>query len=103
MQRPVEVLVTYNAEELRYELHVDGELAGVIRYRREPGSVVLVHTDIDPKFEGHGLGGQLVRGALDDLRSRGLRVVPLCPFVLAFIRRHAEYADLVTEDRAVPD
>jgi predicted GNAT family acetyltransferase len=97
------VTVTDNSRELRYELRVDGELAGFILYRREPDAVVLVHTDIDPRFEGQGLGERLVRGALDDLRSRHLRVVPVCPFVRAFISRHAEYSDLVTPDPAVPD
>ena len=101
--RRVDVTVKDNPDELRYELHVDGELAGVIRYRREPGAVVLVHTDIDPEFEGHGLGGRLVRAALDNLRSRRLQVIPLCPFALSFIHRHTEYADLVTADSAVPD
>lgn len=95
--------VTDNPSELRYEIHVGGELAGEIRYRREPGAVVLVHTDIDPRFEGHGLGGQLVQGALDDLRARGLAVVPLCPFVAGFIGRHPEYDDLVTTDMAPPE
>ena len=49
-------------------------------------------------FEGHGVGSRLVQGALDDLRARGLAVVPLCPFVAGFIDRHPEYADLVTTD-----
>jgi predicted GNAT family acetyltransferase len=53
--------------------------------------------------EGSGVGSALVAGALDDIRSRGLRVVPLCPFVAAFIRRHSEYADLVARDPATPD
>jgi len=96
----VTVAVTDNPEELRYELHVDGELAGQIRYRRRPEAIVLVHTDVDPRFEGQGLGNRLVQDALDDLRARGLAVVPLCPFVAAFIRRHREYADLVATDRA---
>lgn len=99
----VNISVTDNPPELRYELHVDGELAGQIRYRRRPGAVVLVHTDIDPRFEGHGLGSRLVRGSLDDLRARGLALVPLCPFVAEFLRRHPEYADLVTTDTAPPE
>ena len=85
-----------NPSELRYELRVDGDLAGEIRYRRQPGSVVLVHTEIEPSLEGQGMGVVLVRGALEDIRARGARVVPFCPFVAAFIRRHHEYADLVT-------
>jgi predicted GNAT family acetyltransferase len=91
-----DVRVEDNPRELRYELRVDGDLAGEIRYRRQPGSVVLIHTEIEPSLEGQGLGAVLVRGALEDIRARGARVVPLCPFVAAFIRRHHEYADLVT-------
>jgi predicted GNAT family acetyltransferase len=53
--------------------------------------------------EGTGVGSQLVRGALDDLRVRGLRLVPLCPFVAAYVRRHPEYADLVATDPATPE
>jgi len=93
--------VTDNPEELRYELRDDGELAGEIRYRRVPGGLALVHTEVEPKRKG--LGTELVRGALDDLRARGLKVVPVCPFVGAYIRRHPEYADLVTADDATPE
>ena len=88
--------VSDNQAELRYELYDDGELVGEIRYRRLPGALALVHTEVEPKREG--LGTELVKGALDDLRERGLRVVPVCPFVAAYIRRHPEYADLLTED-----
>ena len=98
-----DVQLVDNPAELRYELEVDGTLAGILRYRTEPGLVVLVHTDVDPAFEGRGLGGRLVAGALDDIRARGLRVVPLCPFAAAYIRRHPEYADLVGVDPAISD
>jgi predicted GNAT family acetyltransferase len=98
-----DVQLVDNPAELRYELEVDGTLAGILRYRTEPGLVVLVHTDVDPAFEGRGLGGRLVAGALDDIRARGLRVVPHCPFAAAYIRRHPEYADLVGVDPAVSD
>jgi predicted GNAT family acetyltransferase len=97
------VTVVDNERELQYELRVDGERAGLIRYRRLEGAVALVHTEVDPDAEGHGLGTVLVQGALDDLRARGLKVVPVCPFVAAFIRRHPEYDDLVTADDAVPE
>jgi predicted GNAT family acetyltransferase len=79
-----------NEPELRYELTLEGEVLGFILYRKEPGAVVLVHTDIDPAHEGQGLGSLLVQGALADLRARGLRAVPLCPFVRAYLRRHPE-------------
>jgi predicted GNAT family acetyltransferase len=99
----VRVSVTDNPSELRYELHVGNELAGEIRYRLQPGAVVLVHTDLEPRFEGDGLGSRLVQGALDHIRARGCKVVPVCPFVAAFIRRHPEYANLVTSDIEVSD
>ena len=87
--------VTDRPAELRYEIEVDGELAGFLLYRREPGVLELVHTDVDPKWEGKGVGAALVKGALDDVRARGLKVRPFCPFVRAYLRRHPEYEDLV--------
>ena len=83
--------VTDNAAELRYEIHVDGRLAGSIRYTRDGDVVTLVHTEVDPAFEGHGVGSALVQGAVDDARARGLTVRPLCPFGRAWLRRHPEY------------
>jgi predicted GNAT family acetyltransferase len=92
-----------NPTELRYEL-VDGDrVVGQIRYRREPGAVVLVHTEVDPAYEGRGLASELVEGAFRDLRDRGLRIVPVCPYVRAWLRRHPDEADLIAPDPAVPD
>ena len=87
--------VTDRPDQLRYEIDVEGELAGFLLYRREPGVLELVHTDVDPKWEGKGVGAALVKGALDDVRARGLKVRPFCPFVRAYIRRHPAYADIV--------
>jgi predicted GNAT family acetyltransferase len=98
-----DLVVRDDPDELRYEALRDGRLVGLVRYRTEPGVVVLVHTEVDEAVEGTGVGSQLVRGALDDLRARGLRVVPLCPFVAAYLRRHPEYADLVGVDPATPE
>ncbi len=92
-----------NPDELRYEL-VDGDtVVGLIRYRREPGALALVHTEVDAAHEGRGLGSVLVQGALDDLRARGLKLIPICPYVRTWLGRHPEYADLVTDDPATPD
>jgi uncharacterized protein len=88
-----------NSIERRYELLLGDELAGILQYRRRESATVLVHTEIDPAFEGHGLGATLVQGALDDIRARGERIVPRCPFVAAYIRRHPEYADLVAGEQ----
>ena len=97
-----DVTVRDNRAELRYEALADGELIGSIRYRTEPGLVVLVHTEVAPAAEGAGVGSRLIRAALDDLRARSLHVVPLCPFVAAYIQRHPDYADLVGIDPATP-
>jgi uncharacterized protein len=81
----------------RYELRVDGEVAGQLVYRTDGTRRTLVHTEIDPAFEGQGLGSHLAAGALDDARQRGFTVVPLCPFVTAYLRRHHEELDVVEE------
>ena len=92
-----QVVVRDNPDESRYELLVDGDVAGEIRYRRRPDAIALVHTEVSASLEGRGLGADLVRAALDDLRARGLQIVPICPFVRSYIRRHPEYEDLVVE------
>ncbi|HEY8001842.1 MAG TPA: GNAT family N-acetyltransferase [Solirubrobacterales bacterium] len=93
----MEVRVTDNQAEHRYEVHSGGRLAGFVTYREEPGRISFTHTEIDDEFEGQGLGSTLVSEALDDARKRGLSVLPFCPFVNAYIKRHHEYVDLVPE------
>lgn len=97
----MEPRVIDNPKESRYELWLGDTRAGFIEYQSEPGTVLLVHTEVDPAFEGQGLGVRLVAGALADLRARGLKLVPLCPFVRAYLRRHPEDADLAGRGRAV--
>lgn len=79
----------------RYEVTVDGEFAGFAEYRDLDGARVFTHTEVFGAFEGHGVGTTLARGALDDVRRSGRRLVALCPFIAAYIERHEEYADLV--------
>jgi uncharacterized protein len=81
----------------RYELRADGRLAGHLVYEADGTRRTLIHTEIDPAFEGHGLGSQLAAAALDDARQRGFSVVPLCPFVTAYLRQHHEELDVVEE------
>lgn len=85
-----QITVRDNPDELRYELLVDGTLAGEILYRLRSDAVVLVHTEIAPQFEGQGLGSKLVARALADIRARGLRPVAVCPFVRAYLQAHPE-------------
>ena len=91
----VTVSVSDAPERRRYEIHVDGQLAGILRYALRDPVIRLVHTEVDESIEGRGLGSRLAKFALDDARARGLRVRPDCPFVSAWIGRHPEYADLV--------
>ncbi|HUY23183.1 MAG TPA: GNAT family N-acetyltransferase [Acidimicrobiales bacterium] len=79
----------------RYEALVGDTVAGFVTYSTRRGTRVLIHAEVDPAFEGQGVGSRLAAGALDDIRARGLRVAPLCPFMAGYIRRHPEYADLV--------
>jgi hypothetical protein len=83
----------------RFEIRVDGERAGLATYRRSGSSVSFLHTEIDPRYEGRGLGSVLARGALDATRESGSSVLPFCPFIRGYIRRHPEYADLVPVDQ----
>lgn len=87
--------VRRNDDRNRYELTVDGQLA-VCEFNRLSTAVMFTHTEVPEVLEGQGVGSTLVRGALDDVRAQGLQVVPLCPFVAAFIRRHREYMDIVS-------
>jgi uncharacterized protein len=91
------VAVRHAPESERYEATVDGMLAGFAAYAERGDEVVFVHTDVDDAFEGRGVGGALAREGLDDVRRRGLRAVPMCPFIAAWIRRHPDYRDLVPE------
>jgi predicted GNAT family acetyltransferase len=88
-----------NAEEQRYEVTVDGALAGFTAYRARPGLIAFVHTEVDDAFEGQGVGSTLVSEALEDVRRRGLAVLPFCPFVNAYIAKHREYVELVPESQ----
>jgi uncharacterized protein len=97
------IAVQDNPGESRYELLLDEQVVGEILYRLAPDPVVLLHTEVLPSLEGKGLGALLVAGALDDIRARGLQVVPLCPFVRSYIHRHPDYADLVVRNVEVPD
>ncbi len=86
-------------ERSRFEIEVDGELAGFIDYRKDGDEYALPHTRIYPQFGGRGLGGELVRGALEEIAERGGTVLPYCPFVPKVIRDNPELVKLVPEDQ----
>jgi uncharacterized protein len=87
-----------NRDRSRYELVDDGQVVAFVQYSMRGGRIILVHTEVDDARAGKGLASRLIAGALDDLRRRGLLVVPVCPFVEAFIAKHPEYDDLVDHE-----
>lgn len=88
--------VVNNTERHRYEALVGGRVAGFAEYQLTDELVVFTHTEVADEFEGQGVGSALVQGALDDVRALGLRkVLPLCPFVRAWLGRHKDYRDLL--------
>ncbi len=89
------VVVRDDPDNKRYVVEVDGELAGFADYRIRGDRQSFVHTEVFPEFGGRGLGSQLARGALDDVRSLGRVIAPHCPFIAAYIKRHPEYNEFV--------
>ncbi len=83
-----------NPERERYELHVDGRLVTIADYRRDGDVIVVPHVETDPQMRGQGMADRLMRGMLDQLRSQGLSIRPLCPYAADFIRQHPGDHDL---------
>jgi len=88
-------VVTDRPENGRFEIAVDGQVAGFAAYHSVGDNLDFTHTEIDDRFEGRGLGSILIRAALEATRERGMGVLPHCPFVRSFIERHPEYIELV--------
>jgi predicted GNAT family acetyltransferase len=101
-----DVKVIDQVDSKRYEGFVGDTLAGFVEYEDVGGERAVRHTEVFDAFEGQGIGGALARGVLDDLRARGVKVRPFCPFVAGWIRRHPDYLDLVADgyrNRVVAD
>jgi predicted GNAT family acetyltransferase len=92
-------IVTDMPDRERFEIARGGDVMGFAQYRRKPGSIAFVHTEIDLAYGGQGLGTQLVAAALDAVRTEGAAVLPFCPFVRDNIGAHPEYLDLVPAER----
>jgi predicted GNAT family acetyltransferase len=86
--------VVDNKPHQRYELTVEGHLAATY-YKIADGVITFIHTEVPPELGGKGVGSALVKGALDQVRADGLKVIAECPFVKAYIDKHGEYADLL--------
>jgi uncharacterized protein len=82
-------------EASRYELRLGDRVIGFAAYRRRNDRIVFIHTEVDESYEGRGLGNRLANAALEDVRGKGLVVVPLCPFIARYIEEHPEYHELL--------
>jgi predicted GNAT family acetyltransferase len=94
-----DTVLTNDVTAGRYRLMRDGTEVGYVEYDRVgEHSILIKHTEIAPEHEGQGLGSQLVRGVLDDVRRQGKTVIPICPYALNYIRKHRDYIDVVHAD-----
>ena len=88
-----------NPDRNRYELIVDDRIVSIADYSVDPtgdgDTLIVPHVETDPELRGRGMADRLMRGMLDDLRARGRRIVPVCPFAAAYVRAHPEDRDLV--------
>lgn len=93
----MDLQVTNNEAKHRFEAEVNGYLA-IAQYRRQGETIVFTHTEVPEELEGQGVGGKLVRGALEQVRAAGGRVIPACSFVAGFMDRHPEYQSLLAQE-----
>ena len=91
-----ELAVKHNPQAGRFEVEREGNLA-VLEYLLQEGKIVFIHTGVPSALEGQGIGSRLARAGLDHARAQGLKVVPLCSFIAAYIQKHPEYQDLLAK------
>jgi uncharacterized protein len=92
-----ELRVVDNPTQQRYEARLGRRVVGFSTYRLVGDRIIFIHTETDPALKGQGIASRLASGELDDVRARGLKVTPKCPFIAAYIRRHPPYQDLVVD------
>ncbi|MGH2785506.1 MAG: GNAT family N-acetyltransferase [Actinomycetota bacterium] len=95
MDNEPDIVIADVLEASRYEMHRGGERIGHLNYQRSDGRMILTHVEVDPALEGRGLGSRLTEAVLQDFRTKGMTVIPECPFIVRFMREHPEYADLL--------
>ncbi len=89
--------ITENKEKNRFETEVDGKIA-IIEYNRKKDKINLIHTEVPPEMEGKGIASSLVKQVLQQIKDEGLYVIPRCPFIAAYIKRHPEWNEIVAND-----
>jgi predicted GNAT family acetyltransferase len=95
MEDDPELHIEDTPEESRYQAFLGDVDVAFSEYETEPGRVIFTHTVVKPEFEGRGIGSRLAKHVVEDVRSRGLRITPVCPFIRAYLRRHREYDSIV--------
>jgi predicted GNAT family acetyltransferase len=85
--------IVNNKTQHRFELAVDGHVAASY-YKIADGVITFMHTEVPQELGGKGIGSKLIKGALDQARADGLKVIAMCPFVKAYLEKHSDYADL---------
>ena len=88
--------VTHNAEKYRFETWIDHQLSK-LDYLLDEDTIVMTHVGVYPEHRGQGVAGKLVEIALNYAEENSLRVIPMCPYVAAYIRRHPQYIDLTKQ------
>jgi len=89
--------VRHDEEQQRYVLEINGQLLGFAQYHEEGDRQIFTHTEIDDSLSGKGMGSMLVRESLDDARQRGKRIVPVCEFIGAYVKKHPDWNDLLEQ------
>jgi len=98
-----EVAIVDTPEREQFEARIGSKVVGFSQYRIRDGSIELLHTEIDPDYEGKGIGSQLAKGVLTDVIGRGLAVTVRCPFITAYLRRHkADYPTMDFKTNRIP-
>ena len=92
--------VTHNPAERRFETWIEGELSK-LDYIEDGKNFVITHVGVHPSLRGQGVAGRIVQVSLEHAKNRGLRVVPMCSYAAAYIRRHPEYAELTRQQEGV--
>jgi predicted GNAT family acetyltransferase len=91
--------ITHNPSEKRFELWIDGQLSK-LDYLEDGKNFVITHVGVHPSLRGHGVAGKITEASLEYAKEHGLRVVPMCSYAAAFIRKHPEYAELTRQKEA---
>ncbi|MGR6320283.1 GNAT family N-acetyltransferase [Micromonospora soli] len=92
----MQLTVTDVPDRERFEARDDtGALAGLVTYQLTGNIIAYTHTEVDPAFEGKGVGSTLARAVMDDARAKGRTVVPICPFLSKWLEKHPEYEPIL--------